>query len=314
MADQPSGSVARSGASGAAPTPAVPHDPDEFSFLARQAENLGAAAPAARRVDTAAPDGAVSAIAYGDGAARVALLHGAGLNAHTWDATVIALGAPAYAVDLPGHGDSEWRNDADYAPATIAPAVVRALETATDGPVVLVGHSLGGLVGAAVAAARPDLVSHLVLVDITPEIDRGGPSQLRAFYERTEFGSRDELVAYAMSFGLGGDPENARRGVHLNSRVRPDGVVEWKHHFARIAAQALGDDRPADPAEGWRSLERVTAPITLVRGTSGFVDDDAAARFAAHLPAAHTISLDAPHNVQEVAPSDLAAIIRKAIG
>nr|WP_105566076.1 alpha/beta hydrolase [Microbacterium halophytorum] len=290
------------------------HDPEEFSFLAAQAERLGAVVPAARRVDAAAPDGAVSAIAYGSGSPRAALLHGAGLNAHTWDATAIALGAPAVAIDLPGHGDSAWRDDADYTPATIAPAVARAIEAAADDPVVLVGHSLGGLTAAAVAAARPELVSHLVLVDITPEIDRGGPSQLRAFYERLEFGSREELVAYALSFGLGGDPENARRGVHLNSRVRQDGVVEWKHHFARIAAQALGDDAPADPEDGWRSLEATTAPITLVRGTRGFVDDDAAARFAARLPSSRTISLDAPHNVQEVAPRDLAAIIRKAIG
>ncbi|MGO1849284.1 alpha/beta fold hydrolase [Microbacterium sp.] len=294
----------------------VPHDAEEFSFLAGQAERLGAAVPNAERIDVASSAGAVvSAIAYGDAPADIVLLHGAGLNAHTWDATVLSLGEPVLAVDLPGHGDSAWREDADYSPHTIAPAVIGVIEAVASSPVVLVGQSLGGLTAAAVAAARPDLVSRLVLVDITPSIDQGGPEKLRAFYERLEFSSREELVDYAVSFGLGGDRVEARRGVHLNSRVREDGVVEWKHHFATIAAHALdasSSARTIDQAASWRDLETVRAETTLVRGTRGFVDDSAADVFREHIPSASIITLDAPHNVQEVAPRELADVIRKA--
>ncbi len=289
--------------------PSATHEPDEFAFLSAQAANLGAAEPRGRRVDASAPDGrTLSAIAYGDATARVVLLHGAGLNAHTWDATAVALGAPVLAIDLPGHGDSSWRDDADYSPATLAPDVIRLIEEGAEAPVVLVGQSLGGLTAAAVAASRPDLVSRLVLVDITPSIGQGGPDLLRRFYERREFSSREELVDYAVSFGLGGSREQARRGVHLNSRVREDGVVEWKHHFAHLAGTAFTGG-PADPSRGWRDLEATSAPVTLVRGTSGFVDEDALATFRARLPRADVVELDSPHNVQEVAPAALAELI-----
>ena len=80
---------------------------DEFSFLPAQAAELRAAGtpaevPPVRRLTHALPDGrTVSALAYGDAPPVVTFLHGAGLNAHTWDTTVLALGLPALALDLP---------------------------------------------------------------------------------------------------------------------------------------------------------------------------------------------------------------------
>lgn len=284
-------------------------DADEFSFLPDQARALGVDVPPARRVTLPLPDGRdLSALVFGDGTPRVVLLHGAGLNAHTFDATVLALGEPAVAIDLPGHGDSSWRDDAAYAPSLLAADVVRGIEAWADGPVVLVGQSLGGATAAAVAATRPDLVAALVLVDITPGIDGAGPAELRRFYERLTFASRDDLLEHVLSFGLGGDREQARRGIVLNSRTLPDGTVEWKHHFARIASGALAPEArtPGD----WSDLEATAAPVTLVRGTHGFVSPAALAEFRERLPRADVVELDAPHNVQEVAPAQLAAVIR----
>lgn len=286
-----------------------PDDGDEFSFLPQQADALGTAVPSARRVSLALPDGrTLSALSFGEDAPRIVFIHGAGLNAHTFDATILALGAPALAIDLPGHGDSSWRDDAAYAPALLAPDIIRGIEEWAHAPVVLVGHSLGGTTAAALAAAHPDLVASLVLVDITPGIDGSGPAELRRFYERLSFGSRDELLDYVLSFGLGGEREQARRGVVLNSRVLPDSTVEWKHHFARIAAGALAPEArtPGD----WSDLEAVTAPVTLVRGTLGFISPAAIAEFRTRLPQADVVELEAPHNVQEVAPTGLATLIR----
>jgi pimeloyl-ACP methyl ester carboxylesterase len=292
---------------------------EEFSYLAGQAERLGVPVPAAERLHLTLADGRVlSAVRLGRGRPRIVLLHGAGLNAHTWDATSLALRVPALAIDLPGHGDSSWRTDADYRPRTLAPDVVRGIEEWADAPVVLVGHSLGGLTAAAVAASRPELVQALELVDITPGAAGGGGSaELRRFYEETVFPSRDAAVERAVVFGLGGSLEDARRGVLHNTRVRDDGLVEWKHHFARLAQQALS--APADAAAdasaplvdatGWDDLADVAAPIELVRGTRGFVDDAAVADFSRRLPRVRVVTLDAPHNVQEVAPVDLAALI-----
>jgi len=297
-------------------------DADEFRFLAEQAVAAGVEPAPVRRIDTTLGDGrTLSALSWGDAPPAVTLLHGAGLNAHTWDTTLLHLGAPALALDLPGHGDSSWRDDAAYVARVLAPDVITALETWTDRPQVLVGHSLGGLTAAAVAAARPDLVARLTLVDITPGVDpSGGPAQIRAFFAGpTDWASRDELTARALAFGLGGSPEAAARGVFLNSRVRPDGRVEWKHHFAHLAAAAANEGSDVETPDavravlastGWDDLAEVRSPVALVRGERGFVTAADAAELVRRLPDAAVHVTPTGHNVQETDPAGLAALIR----
>lgn len=298
-------------------------DISEFSYLPAQADALGVPLPPVERVALTLPDGrTVSALRFGSDAPRVTLLHGAGLNAHTWDTTSLALQQPLLAIDLAGHGDSSWRSDADYTPRTLAADVAAALEAWTTQPQIVVGQSLGGLTGAALAAARPDLVAELVIVDITPGIDvSAGPAALRAFYEGpTDFATRDELVDKAMSLGFGGTRPETERGVFLNTRVRADGRVEWKHHFAHLAAQALAAHDPGSSAApsvlhetGWDDLAGVSAPITLVRAARGFVSESDAAELQRRVPSARLVTLDATHNVQETAPAALADLIASAV-
>nr|WP_243076890.1 alpha/beta hydrolase [Microbacterium sp. SS28] len=308
---------------------------DEFSFLPAQAADAGIAGPLPRgeRLSLTLPDGRVlSALRYGrtadSGAIRpeVTFLHGAGLNAHTWDTTILALGLPALAIDLPGHGDSSWRDDLAYVGGALAPDVIAGIEAWTEAPQVLVGQSLGGLTAAAVAASRPDLIREVVVVDITPGIDpNGGAAQLRAFFAGpTDWASRDELVERALSFGLGGSRTAAERGVFHNSRIRPDGRVEWKHHFAHLAnatastpgageAAAAQQDalRSVLSESGWADLAGVQAPLTLVRGTRGYVTDADAEAFRERVPAASVVDVPSGHNVQEEIPAELARLVRE---
>lgn len=304
---------------------------DEFQFLPTQAAQLGLdRIPSVRRLTHTLPDGrSVSALRYGDDSPVVTFLHGAGLNAHTWDTTVLALGLPALAVDLPGHGDSSWREDAAYTGPTLAVDVAPALAAWTDRPQVLVGQSLGGLTAAAVAARHPELVRELVVVDITPGIDPNGDArQIQSFFAGpTDWASRDELVERALSFGLGGSREAATRGVFLNSRVRPDGRVEWKHHFAHLSSALAADPSAAErvaaqhhavrgalAASGWDDLAAVTVPITLIRGERGFVTPADANEFRRRLPEATVIDVPSGHNVQEELPADLGRRIADLAG
>lgn len=298
-------------------------DTSEFSYLPAQAQTMGVSEPSVRRVTLPLPDGRqVSALRFGDEAPRVTLLHGAGLNAHTWDTTVLALQQPVLAIDLAGHGDSSWRDDLDYTPRTLALDVAAALDAWTDAPQLVVGHSLGGLTGAALAAARPDLVSELIVVDITPGIDTSaGPAALREFYAGpTDFETRDELVDRAISFGFGGARSDTERGVFLNTRVRADGRVEWKHHFAHLAAQTLAAHDRGDVSApsalhttGWQDLSQTSAPLTLLRAIDGFVTAADAQEFADRLPQARVVTVQATHNVQETAPGQLAAVISSSL-
>lgn len=315
-------------------------DFDEFSFLPAQAADIGhdGELPHRERVDLTLPDGRrLSAIrttpADAPGASPVVtLLHGAGLNAHTWDTTILAMGLPALAIDLPGHGDSSWRDDAAYVARVLAADVAAGMDAWTDTPQLLVGQSLGGLTAAAVAASRPDLVSELVVIDITPGLDPdAGASQIRQFFAGpTDWASRDELVERALAFGLGGSRTAAERGVFLNSRVRADGRVEWKHHFAHLAAAAAasGESKtdaaaagsaPHDAVSavlgdaGWDDLAAVSAPVTLLRGDHGYVTEEDAAVFAARVPAASIETVASGHNVQEELPVELGRRLRSLV-
>lgn len=91
------------------------------------------------------------------------LVHGAFAGAWCWEKTATLLrgrGQTVLTPDLPAHGY-------DYTPAanaTLAACTDRviALLDAQPGPVVLVGHSLAGVVISQVAEARPDKINALV--------------------------------------------------------------------------------------------------------------------------------------------------------
>jgi pimeloyl-ACP methyl ester carboxylesterase len=93
------------------------------------------------------------------------LLHATGKTAGDWD--VIASGLSAqrtvYAVDLRGHGASDWPDT--YSVSLFAQDVIGILDR-LDTAMDLVGHSLGGLVACVVAAERREHVRRLVLEDI----------------------------------------------------------------------------------------------------------------------------------------------------
>lgn len=118
---------------------------------------------------------AASARAYPEGmTVQVVLVHGIRTSASMWRAqleTLAARGIPATAVDLPGHGTrmAEPFTLAD-AFATIDRAVRRAAE---DGPVLLVGHSMGGLLCTEyVGAVDPPPVAGFIAASCT-SIPRG---------------------------------------------------------------------------------------------------------------------------------------------
>ena len=79
-------------------------------------------------------------------------MHGAGLNAESWG------DVPGRAINLPGHGGRPR--------AARATAEAFATEISPDVPegAVLIGFSLGGMVGMAIAAQYPERLSALVLV------------------------------------------------------------------------------------------------------------------------------------------------------
>ena len=91
------------------------------------------------------------------------LVHGAFAGAWTWDRVVPLLeadGSTVLTLDLPSHGDDAT----PIAEATLDGYTAKVVELidSADEPVVLVGHSMGGLVVSQAAEARPDKIERLV--------------------------------------------------------------------------------------------------------------------------------------------------------
>ena len=254
-------------------------------------------------------------VAWGDGALEgirwgalsepggPVLLHGGAVNAHAWDAAMVRLGGPAWAVDLPGHGRSAWTPDGDFSPARLADALEP--HVLPERRTLLAGHSLGGLVALELAARRPDRVSGVLLLDVTPDPSPVAAGGIREFVGRgASFASRREIVARARAYGLGSDGTTLDVGVRLNTRRRSDGRFEFRHQLAHLADDAPGIGWHVE--ETWSLLEGLDVPVALVRGETGLVSAASERRFAASGRLRRSTTVDGGHNVPSRHPGVVA--------
>ena len=120
------------------------------------------------------------------------LIHGAIANNIWWQHIASQMNrGQVYAVDLSGHGQSEW--DTPYTLAKHAEEIEVLIDSYSKGPVYIVGHSYGGAVAALAAAHRQ--VSHAVMLD-TPlyiALDHKAPSA-RA-YRKYVYKTKEEAVS-----------------------------------------------------------------------------------------------------------------------
>jgi 3-oxoadipate enol-lactonase len=110
------------------------------------------------------------------GAPPVVLLHALGESRQDWAgiAERLAEDFRVLAVDLRGHGGSDWQGD--YSCRLMADDVARLLDHLELQAVTVLGHSLGGVVAYLLADRRPDLVARLVIEDICPPFHRDRPA------------------------------------------------------------------------------------------------------------------------------------------
>src|ERR1700688_4937040 len=175
--------------------------------------------PTVRRVGVeVAPGRTMSALVWQEGEPELVLLHGGAQNAHTWDTVALALARPLLAIDLPGHGHSSHREDHVYWPADNAVAVEIAVRELAPDAQVVVGMSLGGLTALALTDRAPDLVRSLVLVDVTPGVNREKSSAIAQFIDGPEyFESFDEILERTVAFNPTRSETSLRRGILHNA-------------------------------------------------------------------------------------------------
>ena len=296
-------------------TPAPAYD--EFGLFHENAQEFGIAfdaPPLVRRVAVEISDGySLSALKWGSEPPEVVLLHGGAQNAHTWDTVALALGRPLVAIDLPGHGHSGHRDDHVYWPADNAVAIEQAVRTLAPDAALVVGMSLGGLTALALADRAPELVRQLVLVDVTPGVNREKSTAIAQFIDGPEyFASFDEILERTVLFNPTRSESSLRRGILHNAIEVSDGRWRWRYDLPRRGS-GEGDNGEIMPGltDLWDAVSRLRMPVTLVRGSlSPVVDDEDVAELLHRCPTAVIeVVEDAGHSVQGDKPLELARIL-----
>jgi pimeloyl-ACP methyl ester carboxylesterase len=198
------------------------------------------------------------------GGVPVVLLPGTGLTARSWDvvAASLATSRPVVAVDLRGHGSSEWPGV--YSIAGMARdvadllGVLGVLDVSGDGRVDLVGHSLGGLVALRVAAEHPDRVRRLVLEDVG------------MLHPREP-----------------GAPE------------RPEGELDFDWRVVEQVRPEIDDPDPSWPSV---VAAVAAGTLVVAGGPSSFVSAEHVAELVAALPDGRSVTLDTGHEVHSADP------------
>jgi pimeloyl-ACP methyl ester carboxylesterase len=288
---------------------------DEFGLFQDNASEAGLSwdgPPAVHRRDVEVATGQrVSALCWGTEAPELVLIHGGAQNAHTWDTVALALRRPLVAVDLPGHGHSDWKADGAYHPRQMASDVAVVLETLAPDARAVVGMSMGGLTSIALASARPDLVRRLALVDVTPGVNQEKGAAIAAFVSGPQsFPSFDEILARTIEHNPTRTESSLRRGVLHNAIEMPDGSWRWRYDRTR-----RDEGQPFSVAELWEDLSHVTVPLVLYRGAiSPVVDDDDVAELLRRRPDAEVVAVEgAGHSIQGDRPVELARLIQSFV-
>lgn len=203
---------------------------------------------------------------------------------------------PAVAPDLPGFGATP-APPAPWGSGDYASALVPLLEEAggPHNPLVVLGHSLGGRIAVALAAAHPDLVRALVLTAAPVAPRPGGP-------RRAPAGFRVVRALHRVGLVKGDRLAEARRRYGSADYRAAEGVM-------RDVLVRLVNERYED------SLAAVRCPVDLVWGDDDTdVPVEVAQAVVARVPGATlTLCPGAGHLTPLTAPGQLRASVERAL-
>ncbi|MBK0417866.1 alpha/beta fold hydrolase [Leucobacter sp. CSA1] len=205
---------------------------------------------------------------------RVVFLHG--LFGRGKNFTRIASGlepeAESLLVDLPNHGRSGWTEELGYAQLADIVADHLRRDFAQEGPVDVVGHSMGGKVAMVLALRHPDLVRRLVVIDIAPVASGAGRGEFQHLLDAlagVDLGAlrRRSDADAALREEI---PEDGVRGFLLQNLARDDSGFRWEPNLGLLRAGL-------ETIMGFPDLSgsRFTGPVLWMGGDrSGYITDD----------------------------------------
>jgi lipase len=249
---------------------------------------------------------------YGpSGPVRVLAIHGLTGHGQRWQhlggyLPEIGIAAP----DLLGHGRSSWA-----APWTIdanVSAFAGLLDDEADGPVLVVGHSFGGALALHLAAARPDQVAALLLLDPAVGLDGAWMRDIAdGMFSSPDYPDADQARREkATGSWADVDPELLDAELDEHLVALPSGRYGWRVSLPAMMSywSELARDIVLPPAGTATTLVRArwTAPA--------YVSDQLIAALQARLGAEfELLDFDCGHMVPYAKPTEVAALVRKQL-
>lgn len=241
------------------------------------------------------PAGRLHRLEYVGAGDPIVCLHGVTGCAWAWHEVARALpAATIHALDMRGHGDSLWADANQYGTPDHVGDLEAHLDAIGGGPFDLVGSSWGALVAIEFAAAHPDLVRKLVVVDVEPSFgvsSRDVPPRPRTFADS------NEILAWLRT-NHPNAPEAALQAMATGAfRPAPHGALQAKHD------PVLYEFWPFRDEDHWSTLPNVKAPTLLIRASATFVraevvdkmrDEIPNATFAQFENSVHVVPVDSP--------------------
>ena len=241
--------------------------------------------------------------------AQILAIHGLTGHGRRWE-TLATRHLSEFAVAAPellGHGRSSW--DAPWTIDANVAALAALLDADGTGPVVVVGHSFGGAIALSLAAARPELVAELVLLDPAVGLEGRWMREIAdQMMSSPDYPDRAEARAEKVDGSWGEvDVEELERELDEHLVELPGGRMGW-----RISVPAMMSywSELARPIE----LPQAGTPTTLIRATRTqppYVSDHLVTLLSERLGSGFTLlDFDCDHMVPQAKPVETAAVIR----
>ncbi len=234
------------------------------------------------------------------------MLHGFGRSAHTF-APIAAHFAGEYhviAMDLRGHGESDWHPKAAYTIEDCVKDVEALVEQLGLRNMVLTGNSMGGRLVQVFAAQHPDRVAKLIVEDVGPErpAEIGNALAERVRREREGWASEDELLESLRRSSRLPEALHLVRVRHETTRL-PNGRIAWK--FDPDFVKGLV------PTEIWQYVRRIKAPALYVIGANSNIVPPETREALRRLPNVEVVVLpDAGHYPHQDTPLVYVAVMK----
>jgi pimeloyl-ACP methyl ester carboxylesterase len=235
------------------------------------------------------------------------LIHGIARHAHTFDhiAPHFARDYHVLAIDMRGHGDSEWDAEGDYLVEDHVKDLEDLVAQLRLQRITLLGNSTGGRVAQVFAGLHPDLVAKLVVEDVGPERpeDISSGFARRVKQEASGWASEDELVQQLTTQNPGVAASWIRTFARFGVKPRGDGRLVWKRDPDLVKGFL--------PTELWRYVSRITSPaIYILGGKSTIVPAETQRRLKETLPRCEIVVMPGLGHYPDVeSPADFLAIV-----